>query len=120
MMPMNAAGITVRPLTTALGSAEFSEVFLDDVRIPVENRVGAENDGWRVTMVTLSFERGTAWVDQIVDSARLVGDLATIAAKVTSRRGAGWDDRGLRRDIGHLAAEFDALWALTKRGVTEA
>jgi hypothetical protein len=31
-----------------------------------------------------------------------------------------WDDRGLRRDIGHLAAEFDALWALTKRGVSEA
>src|SRR5436309_15349324 len=120
MMPMNAAGITVRPLTTALGSAEFSEVFLDDVRIPVENRVGDENDGWRVTMVTLSFERGTAWVDQIVDSIRLVGDLAAIAKKVTRRSATAWDDIGLRRDVAHLAAEFDALWALTKRGVSEA
>jgi alkylation response protein AidB-like acyl-CoA dehydrogenase len=120
MMPMDAPGITVRPLMTALGSAEFSEVFLDDVRIPVSNRVGEENDGWRVTMVTLSFERGTAWVDQIVDSIRLVGELAEIAKKVTTRAGVAWDDRGLRRDIGHLAAEFDGLWALTKRGVTEA
>jgi alkylation response protein AidB-like acyl-CoA dehydrogenase len=120
ILPMDSPGIEIRPLRTLLGSTEFSEVFLDDVRVPVANRVGEENDGWRVTMVTLSFERGTAWVDQIVDSGRLVSDLAVIAAKVTRRGAAAWDDRGLRRDIGHLAAEFDALWALTKRGVTEA
>jgi alkylation response protein AidB-like acyl-CoA dehydrogenase len=120
ILPMDTPGIEVRPLRTLLGSAEFSEVFLDDVRIPVTNRVGAENDGWRVTMVTLSFERGVAWVDQIVDSLRLVSDLAATARKVTRHGAAAFDDRGLRRDIGHLAAEFDALWALTKRGVTEA
>jgi alkylation response protein AidB-like acyl-CoA dehydrogenase len=120
ILPMDTPGIEVRPLRTLLGSAEFSEVFLDEVRIPVRNRVGAENDGWRVTMVTLSFERGVAWVDQIVDSLRLVSDLAAIARKVTRHGAAAFDDRGVRRDIGHLAAEFDALWALTKRGVTEA
>ena len=125
IMPMDSPGIEIRPLKTLLGSSEFSEMYLDEVRIPVSNRVGEENDGWRVTMVTLSFERGTAWVDQIVDSIRLVGELAGIATKVTRPRptqqsAVAWDDRGLRRDIGHLAAEFDALWALTKRGVTEA
>lgn len=120
VMPMDLPGIEVRPLRTMLGSTEFSELFLDEVRIPVANRVGGENDGWRVTMVTLSFERGTAWVDQIVDSLRLVTDLAALAKKVTGTGGAAWEDRGLRRDIGHLAAEFDALWALTKRGVAEA
>jgi alkylation response protein AidB-like acyl-CoA dehydrogenase len=50
----------------------------------------------------------------------MIDDLAAAAKKVTSRAGTAWDDRGLRRDIGHLAAEFDGLWALTKRGVTEA
>jgi alkylation response protein AidB-like acyl-CoA dehydrogenase len=120
VMPMDAPGIEIRPLQTVLGSTEFSEMYLDDVRIPVANRVGEENDGWRVTMVTLSFERGTAWVDQIVDSIRLVADLAAIAKKVTRRSATAWDDVGLRRDIAHLAAEFDALWALTKRGVSEA
>jgi alkylation response protein AidB-like acyl-CoA dehydrogenase len=120
IMPMGSPGIEIRPLKTLLGSSEFSEMYLDEVRIPVTNRVGDENDGWRVTMVTLSFERGTAWVDQIVDSIRLVGELARIATKVTRHGAAAWDDRGLRRDVGHLAAEFDALWALTKRGVTEA
>jgi alkylation response protein AidB-like acyl-CoA dehydrogenase len=120
ILPMDTPGITVRPLRTILGSTEFSEMFLDDVRIPITNRVGAENDGWRVTMVTLSFERGTAWVDQIVDSIRLVSDLASLAKTVTDRDGVVWEDRGLRSELGHLAAEFDALWALTKRGVTEA
>jgi hypothetical protein len=55
MMSMDTPGLDVRPLETVLGSTEFSEVYFDDVRIPVENRVGEENDGWRVTMVTLSF-----------------------------------------------------------------
>jgi alkylation response protein AidB-like acyl-CoA dehydrogenase len=43
-----------------------------------------------------------------------------MARKVTRGGASAWEDRGLRRDIGHLAAEFDALWALTKRGVSEA
>ena len=71
ILPMDTPGLDVRPLQDDPRSRrEFSEVFFDEVRIPVGNRVGAENDGWRVTMVTLSFERGTAWVDQIVDSIR--------------------------------------------------
>ena len=47
----------VRPIDTVLGSSEFCEVFLDDVRVPVANRVGAENDGWRITQVTFALER---------------------------------------------------------------
>ena len=61
-----------------LGSSEFSEVFLTDVRVPVANRVGAENDGWRVTNVTLKYERGTAFVSELVDSLRLCADLAPL------------------------------------------
>ena len=72
-MPMDAPGVTVRPLRTLAGSAEFAEVFLDEVRVPVANRVGAENDGWRVTMVTLSFERGTAFVGEVVACRRTLG-----------------------------------------------
>ena len=75
-MPMDAPGITVRPLRTLAGSTEFAEVFLDDVRVPVANRVGEENDGWRVTMVTLSFERGTAFVGEVVACRRVLGELA--------------------------------------------
>ena len=71
ILPMDLPGIEVRPLKTVLGSSEFAEVFLTDVRVPVANRVGDENDGWRVTNVTLKYERGTAFVSELVDSIRL-------------------------------------------------
>jgi alkylation response protein AidB-like acyl-CoA dehydrogenase len=108
MLPMDLPGIDVRPLKTVLGSSEFAEVFLDDVRVPVSCRIGEENDGWRVTNVTLSFERGTAFVSELVDARRLVDDLSP---HVT--------DRADRRELGFIAAELDALWALTKRNVAE-
>ncbi|MEU5630723.1 acyl-CoA dehydrogenase family protein [Streptomyces rishiriensis] len=114
-MPMDAPGVTVRPLRTLAGSAEFAEVFLDEVRVPVANRVGAENDGWRVTMVTLSFERGTAFVGEVVACRRVLGELA-----VRARRDGRWDDPVLRRRLGRLNAEFRALWRLTQWNVSEA
>ena len=115
IVPMTLPGIEIRPLRTLVGSTEFSEVFFDNVRVPVSNRVGAENDGWRVTMVTLSFERGTAFVSDVVNSMVMLHDVADIA-----RKSGAWDDAALRREVGHLAAELDALWALTRRTVTQA
>jgi len=120
ILPMDAPGIEVRPLRTIAGSSEFSEVFFTDVRIPIENRVGEENDGWRVAMVTFSFERGTAFVGELLHSARLVGSLAQIARKVPRGSGTVWDDAGVRRELGHIAADLDGLWHLTKRTITEA
>ncbi|MFH8771860.1 acyl-CoA dehydrogenase family protein [Streptomyces sp. NPDC017958] len=114
-MPMDAEGVTVRPLRTLAGSTEFAEVFLDEVRVPVGNRVGAENDGWRVTMVTLSFERGTAFVGEVVACRRVLGELAR-----TARENGRWDDPVLRRRLGRLNAEFRALWRLTQWNVSEA
>ncbi|MGW5419160.1 acyl-CoA dehydrogenase family protein [Streptomyces sp. NPDC003943] len=114
-MPMDSPGITVRPLRTLAGSAEFAEMFLDEVRVPVSHRVGAENDGWRVTMVTLSFERGTAFVGEVVACRRVLGELAR-----TARKNGRWDDPVLRRRLGRLGAEFQALWRLTQWNVSEA
>ena len=102
------------------GTAEFCEVFFDDVRVPIVNRVGDENDGWRVAMVTLSFERGTAFVSDVLESMELVRDLAELAKKITSNGATRWEDAGLRRELGRIAAEFDALWALTKRNISQA
>ncbi|MCF2528402.1 acyl-CoA dehydrogenase [Yinghuangia soli] len=120
IVPMDTPGITIRPLETVMGTSEFAEVFFDDVRVPVANRVGDENDGWRVTMVTLSFERGTAFVSEVVASQRLLHELAELAKKVTRKDATAWDDVALRRELGHLTAEFEALWALTKWNVSEA
>lgn len=120
IMDMSTPGIDIRPLRTMEGSTEFAEMFLDEVRIPVANRVGAENDGWRVAMTTLSFERGTAFVSEMLQTMELCRDLAELATKITRSSGVAWEDAGLRRDLGRVAAELDALWALTKRNISEA
>ena len=119
-MPMDLDGIEIRPLPTLTGSTEFCEVFLEDVRVPVECRVGEENDGWRVTNVTLSFERGTAFASQMVALQETLRGLAALARRLARDDATAWEDRGLRREVGHLAAEADALWATVKYIVSEA
>ena len=57
LIDMRTPGITVRPIVGIHGWAVFNEVFLDDVRVPVENLVGAENQGWTVAKSLLEFER---------------------------------------------------------------
>jgi alkylation response protein AidB-like acyl-CoA dehydrogenase len=132
VMPMDSPGIEVRPMRTLTGESEFSEMFLDEVRIPVENVVGTENDGWRVAMVTFGFERGTAFVSELLGSMRLLADLVEIAQKTPAggasgggttgagTAGTAWDDAGIRHDLAVCAAELDAEWALTRRNVSRA
>jgi alkylation response protein AidB-like acyl-CoA dehydrogenase len=57
---MSSPGITVRPLGTMHGGAEFCEVFFDDVPVPFERTLGQEGQGWGVAMDILPFERSTA------------------------------------------------------------
>ncbi|HEX6032154.1 MAG TPA: acyl-CoA dehydrogenase family protein [Tepidiformaceae bacterium] len=54
---MKSPGISVRPIVNMAGYHEFNEVFFEDVRVPVSNRVGEENNGWYVAMTLLDFER---------------------------------------------------------------
>lgn len=58
LVDMRTPGIDVRPLRNMTGSAEFSEMFLDGVRVPVTARLGDESGGWRVATATLANERG--------------------------------------------------------------
>ena len=58
MVPLSTPGITVRPIRQLNGQTGFAEIFFDDVRVPVENRLAAEGAGWQVAMATAGFERG--------------------------------------------------------------
>jgi alkylation response protein AidB-like acyl-CoA dehydrogenase len=59
LVPLDANGITIRPIVQLDGETGFAEVFLDDVRVPVEgNTLAGEGEGWRVAMSTAGFERG--------------------------------------------------------------
>jgi alkylation response protein AidB-like acyl-CoA dehydrogenase len=98
IVDMRSPGITIRPLRQITGSAEFSETFFDDVVVPRENLIGAENDGWRVATATLAHERGTnfsfkeqvlhkIYVDELAELLRARGqrDDATLRQRYAAR-----------------------------------
>jgi alkylation response protein AidB-like acyl-CoA dehydrogenase len=60
LVPMKQPGVEVRPIQQPSGTAEFNEVFFDKVRCPKDNVVGGVNNGWKVAMTTLGFERGAS------------------------------------------------------------
>ena len=57
LIDLHSPGIRIRPIKTIVGDEEFSEVFLDDVVVPVENLVGRLHDGWRIANALLGHER---------------------------------------------------------------
>lgn len=60
LVPMDSSGITVKPIKQMNRNTKFNEVFFENVRIPKDSLVGKVNEGWKVAMTTLSFERGTS------------------------------------------------------------
>jgi alkylation response protein AidB-like acyl-CoA dehydrogenase len=99
VVDLTTPGVTVRPIPTIDGNAEFAEVFYDDVRVPIGNVVGELNKGWQVALSTLALERGPAFLDAKLGMLVELDALAVVAA-----------DRGLFSDAG-LAREFAAVRA---------
>ena len=73
LVDMHLPGIEVRPLRQMTGGSEFDEVFLDDVAVPAECLLGAEDDGWNVGMATLTNERGHIGASAISLQRRIDG-----------------------------------------------
>src|SRR5215213_3159784 len=74
LLPMDSEGVTIRPLRHMLGEPEFNEVFLDDVYVPDDLRIGDVDGGWKVAMATLSYER-VALATGRVNVQKLIGEL---------------------------------------------
>ncbi len=120
--PMDAKGMDIRPIRTIAGHEEFCEVFYDEVRIPRANIVGPINEGWKVAMSTLSFERGTAFLAEQVRLARVVDELVELARSTPlsggSQRQVALEDDEIARRLARFRAEVDALRAMTYRSVS--
>jgi alkylation response protein AidB-like acyl-CoA dehydrogenase len=111
---MHSPGITIRPIRKISGQTEFAQVFYDDVRIPLANVVGGLGNGWRVSMSTLGFERGTGFIADQVKNAIEVEELIERA----KANGMIRDDR-IAGDLAQMRAEVAALRAMTYRNISE-
>ncbi|MER5998413.1 acyl-CoA dehydrogenase family protein [Nonomuraea angiospora] len=91
LVPMDRAGVDVRPIVQLTGTSEFNEVFFDGARTAAGNILGAPGDGWRVAMATLGYERGASTLGQQIGFRR---ELAKVVE--TAGRTGAIDDPVLR------------------------
>jgi len=107
LIPMDAPGITVRPVITVDGSHEVNEVVFDEVRVPVGNRIGEEGRGWDYAKYLLTHER--SMVADVGRSWFGVERLKRIAAKERAGDGCLLDDPVFRRRLVDLEVELTGL-----------
>jgi alkylation response protein AidB-like acyl-CoA dehydrogenase len=98
LIDLHSPGVTVRPLRDLTGGSSFAEVFLDDVRVPVFNRIGEENGGWPLVRTSLGHERAAGAMTQSAAYRRILDELVALARE----RGLTGDSR-----IRDRLAEFE-------------
>ncbi|MFV0259720.1 MAG: acyl-CoA dehydrogenase family protein [Acidimicrobiales bacterium] len=120
VLPMEQAGVTVRPLRQMTGNAEFNEVFLDEARLPAPWVVGEVNDGWRMAVALLAHERVQTGVASMADRGR-ERSMARVPIPVAQleavARAAGrLDDPGVRQELTRLWIGEQVVGYLRQRG----
>ncbi len=116
LVPMDTPGITVRPIDNLGMHDEFAEVFFDDVRVPIENVVGGENNGWTIAKALLGHER-------IFIGSPKMASLAMVRLKALAEASGLFADTvftdryaQLRMDIEDLGAAYKRFVNVLKRG----
>jgi alkylation response protein AidB-like acyl-CoA dehydrogenase len=115
LVDMKTPGITVRPLVLLNGHRHFNEVFFEDVAVPKANLVGPLNQGWKVAITTLMFERSGAGGR---DHAQQIARLVELAKQLPTRQEPAWADTHVRQQLAQLAIEVKALEVTRLRGLT--
>jgi alkylation response protein AidB-like acyl-CoA dehydrogenase len=93
LVPMRQPGVEVRPIRNLAGSSEFCEVFFDGAQTDPDLVVGAVDDGWRVALTVLGFERATATLPHQMQFEREVAELIAAARARGTARDAVIRDR---------------------------
>jgi len=114
LVPMDAPGVEVRPLRQMTGGADFNEVFLTDVRIPDDHRLGEIDGGWTVALTTLMNERATVGSE---GAGPVAAALSPDHLSALMRATWTWDDRALRARLAELLVDAMATEHLNTRAL---
>lgn len=119
LIPMHQPGVVVRPLRQLTGSSEFNEVFFDEVRCPADNVLGGVNNGWKVAMTTLGFERGSSATTQALRYDKELHEIIELAKTTV---GAGGRPRSkdplVRQDLARAYTAVRIMKAAGYRTLT--
>ena len=107
LIDMRSKGITVRPIVTIDGGAEVNEVFFDDVVVPLENRVGAENKGWDYAKFLLGNERTS--IARVGYSKERIRRIRQLAAQEQADGRPIIEDERFREKLAWIEVELKAL-----------
>jgi alkylation response protein AidB-like acyl-CoA dehydrogenase len=113
LVPMDQAGVEIRPITQLTDTSEFNEVFFDDARTDVSNVVGEPGQGWTVGLATLSFERGVGLLGHLLTFRREFDGLLDAA-----RQNGRVRDPLIRDRLIKAFVELEILRATTLRSLT--
>jgi alkylation response protein AidB-like acyl-CoA dehydrogenase len=116
VLPMSTPGLSVQPIITMSGEHEVNQVFFDNVKVPVANRIGEENGGWTVAKYLLEFERGHAFASRIRGMLRQVKVIAS-----AERDGVGgtlMDDAAFCRKVYGLEIALEAVDYTERRAIS--
>jgi len=113
IMDMKSPGVEVRPIHQITGESEFAEIFMDDVKIPVENLIGAENNGWQIAQSTLSTERGLLIFGAVERLSR------AFALDARDARDSWMRDVQFRREYASFYSELQAIRRLIRQLLIE-
>jgi hypothetical protein len=114
MVPMDHPGIEVRPIVNLLDKHWFNEVVFEDVRVSVADRVGGENEGWRVLTSALGLERITVY-RAYLHWRTLLGAVRWVKESHNGAR--PWDDGVVRCHIGQMRVEYEVAELLLQRAI---
>jgi alkylation response protein AidB-like acyl-CoA dehydrogenase len=117
IVDMRSPGVSAKPLVQMTGEAEFAELFFDDVRVPVENLVGAPNQGWTVALTTLMHERGTLSFSIIVTFEQRLQALLELSRSSTLHGIPALEDPQVRQRLAHLYTDVKTFKLNTMRQI---
>ena len=107
LIDMDTPGIEIKPIITMAGDHEVNQTFFDDVKVPVENVVGEENDGWTVAKYLLEFERGGAYAAGLKAQINKIRKIATIEKSDTGE--SLIDDKNFLKSLNEAEIEVQAV-----------
>lgn len=114
IVDMHSPGIDVRPLRQMNGDSEFNEVYFNDVRVPRDNVVGAEGDGWKMAVALLMYERATLTFQRQLQSRVALEDLMRFSREQIGRGG----DPVVAQRVAQVYIESQALRLTSLRHLT--